>query len=1002
MAPPPTATVSNTPDHDRISSINNTLGVGGRQFGGACNYTELNVGTKCGCYEFWGQSQRPINNASLENGGSPRAEVCACGHHFCFHSHKSSQPTEDQQLRALSNVSGLNTDYIARMAQVNCRPSTPQPQSMPGKDTPDVARRIRDSNFQETLQWSRLVQSETNPEELPPIPSQCFLPSEEAASMTSSQARRPFNGLGLDTLSHIPRLNTKIQAGQSGKGRPMQAYKTCDGRTFFESPTEVLTTAPSLQATQDIAFQGVPDEQTMDRTLANINIKAQAATLLLRSNMSPSFRASQARPILNTQDNLLKDLDDSQGRLFPRLREIVADYPNTKRNHEDRIDALENASYSNTGYEELQTNLDNHGDRVYELENRVEELEKANAAADESSTRNNRNLNESFDSQATKNSSALIANPVDRFNLASRVESLENRLTHIEAALPPSWARPWEIEVVFLPYGPHMMGIWSTDHSISQRSRVNSCASEDWTQTQQNVLAAAQASLSGQDYSMSWEKILTKGNDDRTHLMPRACSATSKVNERLKSRGLVKVVQIKGPDARDVQVALMTAFGDLPRKLSEDSFSTSRKSPLQIPKSMENYLGLRAAWIPLRKLHKTSILRFLDPSEMVTPALWTVPFLSSSVAMRTKGIRRLYVTQADSYLQHRGNGASRWTWHKLRQLPRFYDEDAVESHAPEADAAESCWAWDERLDLAQDESSFASSYMIQLSQEVDDIEIEATSPSDQFSTADTSVESSSPASVAASRAYASSPVKQDRHPFKPLRTASMSALAPLATSQMGKRRISSSDHEPQASPVQKVANLKRRRTSKSPSRLHDTWSIGPPSPILSTMQEVADYKRGVTPLAYATPHSNAPYVDMSSRTRGSTMHEDDDGSDIYDTNMDEGYDKNALSDYEQFEDDGASDQDQYAPYDVWEGMADDVPQHDSQSTIKLTVASLGSREAEIDEGDESDSSNSSDSSDTPSEYPSTQPVGNYFKGGIFRIHVDEDFADELGQDNQIN
>lgn len=949
--------------------------------GGACNFTDLNFGIKCGCYEFWGQSQVP----TIQDGGFSRAEVCACGHHLCFHGRKSSQPNEEQEPRALSNVSGLNLDSIAPMAQVNRQPSTLQNLDLPNPDEP---RRSKDLNFEETLEWSRLVQSETNLQELPPIPSQCFLPSE-TASITSSQARRPFNGLGLDTLSHVPRFNTKSQAIQVGKGRPMQAYKTFDGRTFLESPTEVLTTAPTLQETRDFAIQGVLDEQAMDRTLANIDIKAQASTLPLRSNRSPSFQAHRTLPALNVEDNPLMDPVESEHRLFPILREIVKDYPNTKRNHEERIDALESASCSNTGFEELQMNIDNHGDRVYELENRVEELEKANAAADESSIGTNRNLIESFDSRASKASSALVENAIGRTDLASRLGGLETRLNHIEMLLPPSWTRPWEIEVVFLPYGAQMMGIWSTNHSFSQRSRVNSCASEDWTQTQQNVLAAAQAALSDQDYSMSWEKMMRSNADDRPHLMPRACSATSKINQRLKSRGLVKVVQIKGPDARDVQVALMSAFGDLPKKLSENICSTSKHSPVKIPKSMERYLGLRAAWIPLRKLHKTSTLRFLDPSEMVTPALWTAPFLSSSVAMRTKNMRRLYVTQADSYLQHYSKGASRWTWHKLRQLPRFHDADAEESHTPEADAAETCWAWDERLDPAQESTnSFDSSLMIRLSQEVEDIEIEPTSPSDQFSAVATPMESSTPTSVSASRAQASSPVKQDHPLSKPLRTASMSALAPLATSQMGKRRIGSSDREPQSSPVQRLSSLKRRRTSKSPSRPRDAWSIGPPSPMLSTMQELADYKRGFTPFAYATPHSNAPYAEMSSRTRGSTMQDDD--RDIYDTNMDEGYEQNALSDYE---DDASSDPDQH-PYDVWEGMADDAPapKHDSQSTIKMHVASAsfgsGPRDPVIDDG------NDSDSSDTPSEYPSTQPVGNYIKGGVFHIHVDEDFEDE--------
>lgn len=992
MAASHIATVPDTPDQDRINSINNAIGR--KQLGGACNYTNLDLGTKCGCYEFWGQSQRLIGNATLEDGGLPRAEICACGHHICFHGRRSSQPTEDQRSRALSNVSGLDMDSTTHMAQVNLQPSAPKDLDMPGKDNPDTTRRSKESNFQNTLEWSRFVHSETHPEEIPPIPSQCFLPSE-TASRTSSQARRPFKGIGLNTLSHIPRLNTQVQAVQAGKGRPMQAYKTFDGRTFFESPTEVLTTAPSVQATQEFAFQGVPDEEAMDKTLANINIKAQASTLPLRSNRSPSFQASPAMLPLSDQEEILVDLlqniDEPRTHLIPRLREMVTDYPNTKRNHEDRIDALENASFSNTGFEELQENIDNHCDRVDELEKRVEELEKANDAADESSIGTNRNLNESFDSQATKTSSALVANAIDRSGLASRVESLENRLTHIETVIPPSWARPWEIEVVFLPYGPHMTGIWAANH-LTQRSRVNSCASEDWTQTQQNVLAAAQASLSEKGYSMSWEMLMDGDADDGDLLMPKACSATNKVNERLKSRGLVKVVQVKGPDARDVQVALMSAFGDLPQKLSEDAFSTSKHSPLRIPTSIKNYLGLRAAWVPLRKLHKSSILRFLDPSEMVTPALWTVPFLSSSVAMRTKGMRRLYVTQADSYLQHHAKGSSRWTWHKLRQLPRVHDVDSAGSHTPEGDAAENCWEWDERFDLDQNNSSFSTSLSIRLSQEVEDAEIEPTSPSDEFSAVDTPMESSTPTSVAASRLPGSSPIKQDRHPYKPLRTASMSALAPLLTSQMGKRRIDSCDRdrEPQSSPIQKVSNLKRRRTSKSPSRPRDAWSIGPPSPGHSTMQEIADYKRGVTPSVYATPHSNAPYNDSNSRTRESMEQDDDDRSAAYDTNMDESYDQNALSDYEQPDDDDSASDQEHQPYDVWEGMADDVPQHDSQSTVKLTVASLRPQEPEIDDGDESDSS------DTPSEYPSTQPVGTYIKGGVFQIHVDEDFEDELG------
>jgi len=221
----------------------------------------------------------------------------------------------------------------------------------------------------------------------------------------------------------------------------------------------------------------------------------------------------------------------------------------------------------------------------------------------------------------------------------------------------------------------------------------------------------------------------------------------------------------------------------------------------------------------------------------------------------------------------------------------------------------------------------------------------------------------------------------------------MPSLVPLKTSQPGKRRITSFEQETHSSPSRVASTsgnllLKRRRISRSPSRPQDTprYSTGPPSPYNYLDDIGPKRERGLTPFAYATPHSNAPpYVDHSRPRSGIGIYEDEDDED-----NDEGGEANALSD-----EDG--DEARYAEQErqldeEWEGVEDEggdglmMWYESKQVTRGGTV---------FQPEDDHDEDNHSEASSAPSVYPSTQqPEGHgLFSGSTkvgFKIHVDEE------------
>ncbi|KAG7123635.1 hypothetical protein HYQ44_002271 [Verticillium longisporum] len=80
---------------------------------------------------------------------------------------------------------------------------------------------------------------------------------------------------------------------------------------------------------------------------------------------------------------------------------------------------------------------------------------------------------------------------------------------------------------------------------------------DEWTQlpnTNSTAMSGTQSPYHG-DWAAS--------RRDYDWLLAKACGAQSLIDRRLRSRGLVKTISVKGPDARSVEAAIQAAFGSI-------------------------------------------------------------------------------------------------------------------------------------------------------------------------------------------------------------------------------------------------------------------------------------------------------------------------------------------------------------------------------------------------------------------------------------------------------
>ncbi|KAF2195298.1 hypothetical protein K469DRAFT_698868 [Zopfia rhizophila CBS 207.26] len=574
--------------------------------------------------------------------------------------------------------------------------------------------------------------------------SESEIPSTRANSIPGENTRQPSPRLlSIDRILEYNRNLPHLEVG--GDTVP----DTFNPDEFMQSATEVAT--PSNANTPDLraADQAVHDTKKLIENLTHLtSTEHNGAGLETRPNSANSGGAPQllltnspATPQEQLQQALRSASPQALQRLVSYLNPVhnllnsIPNVANTLRDLSARLDGLENNSFNYVQPEDFNHQLEQYDGRLLELEHRMDDHDKLHAAidADHSSNsfirRRTANVTDSFGSNHSApsvTSSALIVAAMDRKEIETEFEGIKARLDALEAAAMPSFVDPWEVEIVFLPWGRELRGIWfSPDEPVHDPKSVTQ-DTEEWTQAR-SLRSFSRSSLPFNDAGSGWSSQAISDWADTTHewLSPKACGSNNLVYKRLHSRGFIRNVTLKSANSGDIQTALSNAFGNLLEHF-KDTHDTNDQNLDAFDQAISSYPGLKAPFIPLRKIMKSSRLRFLTHAEMSSSALWTAQFLASGVLMRVSGDKkRLYVTQREAYLQQSDHANSSWTWRRLRELPRVQsdpdsqmerNEEHCQPQVAEADAKEACWAFFPAYDPpVSTTSSFSSTHSAQLS-----------------------------------------------------------------------------------------------------------------------------------------------------------------------------------------------------------------------------------------------------------------------------------------------
>ncbi|KAF7550967.1 hypothetical protein G7046_g7852 [Stylonectria norvegica] len=900
--------------------------------GGSCNFVDLSPGAngaRCGCRRFW-------SRCSIGSLAPDQTHWCMCNHHACFHE-EGDRDVPPPEL----NIPGQENEK----PRTGREPLSPvmdlalkMPSAVPGLDflsfTGGEGLSFAQNRSQEasphakvsasprpgaslpdTLDWGGFLQSQPGLSTLPPIPAQCLIPSQTASTTSSMQTKY---------LRPFSGRGLQTLSGVSGvRPRPYPPGGSHNSNMARVSEEPDPRPDSFVFVTQDQHRQDTPT--------------ADAAT-----QAEPRAAGSQS----SVSRRAFKNLSDTVG------------------GHEQRLDRLETISFSGPGHEECQEKHDNTDIRITELEGRVDEVEKlVNDNGSVTSRRLDRNDNASVVSMSTN----ATSHPTHSQELYSQVQTLQAQVVQLQA-LMPSPNHPWEVEVVFLPFP--LRKVWQESHEFKSEPQLGS---DEWTQLPMTHSTATLRSQS--PFYGDW----ISPDSETEWLLPKACGDKSIVDKRLRSRGLIKTLTVKGSDARSVVMAMNIAFASVFRDMQLHS-----RSQAPDPR-VSTFLGLQSTWVPLRKIHKDSRLRFLSPAEMISPAIWDVQFLNS-IMMRSSE-PRLFVTHPDAYLQDFQAYETGWTWQRVREMSRVYPTTGSPRAASEEDAREDYWSWSEQLD--EPTSAHASMAARQDRQTV------SSSPSQQYFPAIHAWKSSSPTIT-----RAKTPLLNGRRASRPphIRTASMPISGPTRNSpSTSGRRVVSYGQSRRSSPAvrtnsQSAVTKPRRARSPSHHRFTPRWTASPsPMPLGLPDRQTA---RGTTPFAYATPYSNAPLQEG----RGTRS-----ANDSYDPNQPEYASDEELGDIEIYE---SESDDLYGNDDDSDGSISsvemDIVPH-AQPDVNADPRGWHLPEDEPwpgieDQGHLSDGENidphemdrHSDVSSQPSEYPSTQRAWPDDAAAAFQIHEDDE------------
>ena len=780
---------------------------------GGCNFRELSSGARapvCGCKRFW------LNGNSLA--AQDQKDFCFCGHHACFHHWGSQQSRAPSQAAAVSAVQeeaaqhtrGRNTPdgyYAVHQAGAG---ASPRPSAGLGihADFPSQSRSIN------TRVWDALNGFAREQDDGAASITTSKLPSTAVPSI-NGDAIPPYQQRPMGPPLNIPSLSL-ARAGFDGD---------------MGSATEVAT--PSVAGTPDM------------RAFAPVNYQSRS----LPAQLPTTLPVAQASP---TPQQHNPDISQATNQVLSR------DVENILQSYGRRLDVLESQSFSHVPVEEVQDKFEHYDDRLLDFEqwrserDRERELEQAKRSQDSpkaSSSKLRRLLpNEStsfsssgsFDSTAAMHTeAAVLATVATNLELEPRFEALESRVLDLENSAMPSFSRPWQVQIVLLPWGSELRGIWFTSSEATQQSQRSMLQdSEEWAGPRPAPKASFQSSA-----STAWttESIEAWAEEAQDWLSPKACGPSGDVFQRLASRGLVRDLTFTGSGSKHVWDTINSAFLKV---LSSEPPAESEMT--------DQYQGLRVPFIPLRKIRKSTRLRFLSSAEMITSAAWTADFLESSALMKVNdGQRRLYITTPHAYLQ---TGSEGWTWKSLQRLAVRDDRGEVQNHRIRRNVAiEACWSYNDRLDYVPSlHSSFGS-------------RVSRKSRGD-------------PAEQKIIHHQPMSPLSSEARTLHQ-RTSSLPGSESAATAI--KRRVASfgtSDAGPTSSDGADPTSNKRPRLSVSPeaerrgvgftprlsrephSPFHsDIHMIDSRSPgVLSSSRAMPP--RGTTPFAYATPHSNSNFV----------------------------------------------------------------------------------------------------------------------------------------------